>query len=237
MPVNPIRKILSHIGSSTNPAGKSRRASKGADISFSVDTVNLVAKKGLKSAQSSRKTEVDDHLPGTRRSASADTGEMQTELKRRTRSSSRSKPDERTLEPEISMSGKRGRRSGSDKDGEPATKRRRPTPIDAPQATAAKASNSNKGVESKSTGSRGRSRSSSTGKVPNKGSKPQPQDLCSDFHVESNYTLVHPSFDPAKYNAGISKHDVGRKDDPLEVADYVTDMYQHFYRAEVREFS
>jgi hypothetical protein len=236
MAVNPIRKILSHIGGSTNPAGKSKRASKGADISLSLDTMNLVAKKGLKLARSSRKTSDDDHLSGSHRSASADAGELQQEVKRRTRSRSRSNPDERPLEPEISMSGKRSNRSGSDKAEEPASKRRRSALIEAPRAVTAKTSNSNKGVESKATGSRGRSRSNSSGRVANKESKSQSRELCSDFHVDSNYTQVHPSFDPAKYNAGISKHDVASKNDPLEVADYVTDMYQHFHHAEVRDF-
>ena len=228
MPANAIRKILSHMGGSTNPAGKSKRVSKGADTSLSVDTVNLVAKKGSKIAQSSRKT-ADDDRPAAQRSASDDSRATQPEMRRRTRSSSRSKPEEITHEPELSiLPVSRSKRSGQKEAGEPAPKRMR----QASQEVAAKASKSReKGDPPKP--SRGKSRSKSAGRNVKSGSKPKPWELCSDFHVESNYTMVRPAYDSSKYNVGISQHDEESRNDPLEVADYVTDIYQHFFQAEV----
>ena len=227
MPAKAIRKILSHIGGSTNPAGKSKRVSTAADSSLPVDTVNLDAKKGPKISRALRKTADDDH-PAAQRSASDDSGPMLPESRRRTRSSSRSKPDEITHEPELSIPVHRTKRSGQKEAGEPASKRLR----QASQEIAAKASKSQeKGVPSKA--SRGKSRSKSAGRNAKSGPKPEPRELCSDFHVESNYTMVRPSYDSAKYNAGISKHDEENRNDPLEVADYVTDIYQHFFQAEV----
>lgn len=49
----------------------------------------------------------------------------------------------------------------------------------------------------------------------------------------SEYKLQRLSFDGANHTLGFAPYDERRKTDVLEVANYVTDLFQHLYHAEV----
>lgn len=81
---------------------------------------------------------------------------------------------------------------------------------------------------------RGRKRSTSRGSRA-KAEKP-PRKPCSEFLTETNYGMVRKPFDRSKFTLGIAPHDEAKKGDVNEVADYVTDIFQQLYHAEVRAF-
>jgi hypothetical protein len=64
----------------------------------------------------------------------------------------------------------------------------------------------------------------------------EPKKPCSDFLPHTDYGLVRVPFDPSKYTAGISPHDLENVEDVAEVSNYVTDIYQRLYNQEVRGF-
>jgi hypothetical protein len=55
----------------------------------------------------------------------------------------------------------------------------------------------------------------------------------SDILPTTDYGLQREPFDPSKYTPGISMHDSANRDDAQEVSDYVTDIFQRLYNAEV----
>lgn len=61
-----------------------------------------------------------------------------------------------------------------------------------------------------------------------------PRKPCSEFLTETNYGLARVPFDSSKFTLGIAPHDQAQKDDVLEVSNYVTDIFQRLYFAEVR---
>jgi len=79
---------------------------------------------------------------------------------------------------------------------------------------------------------RGRSRSKTSKQK--RRVKSESRVLCSDFLVESNFTLVRYPFDSSKYTSGISDYDKNSQADTLEVSNYVTDIYQRLYYNELR---
>eukprot|EP00546_Thalassionema_frauenfeldii_P009980 CAMPEP_0178922998 /NCGR_PEP_ID=MMETSP0786-20121207/16473_1 /TAXON_ID=186022 /ORGANISM="Thalassionema frauenfeldii, Strain CCMP 1798" /LENGTH=492 /DNA_ID=CAMNT_0020597441 /DNA_START=110 /DNA_END=1588 /DNA_ORIENTATION=- len=81
---------------------------------------------------------------------------------------------------------------------------------------------------------RGRATSRSKSRKQKRRVKSEPRSLCSDFLVESNFTLVRYPFDPSKYTTGISDYDKNTQADTLEVSNYVTDIYQRLYYNELR---
>jgi len=79
---------------------------------------------------------------------------------------------------------------------------------------------------------RGRVRTQTVSRLPKRRAKSEPRPLCSDFLVDSNFTLVRHSFDASKYTAGISEYDKNYVKDTLQVSNYVTDIYQRLYHNE-----
>lgn len=66
-----------------------------------------------------------------------------------------------------------------------------------------------------------------------KPSQIEPRELCTDFIAETAYSMVRKPFDNTTFTLGLSIHDEKHKDNVLMVADYVTDMFQRLYHAEV----
>jgi hypothetical protein len=159
--------------------------------------------------------------------------ETEAEAQRATRTTRRSGGAKESDETKPASKGKRSARSAPAEDDvkEPAAKRVK-------RSNSAKAKKSSKTAKPKAKAStkattvKRRARS----KVAKEPVKPlsEKRVLCSDFVTDSNFTLVRVPFDPAKYTAGIAKHDEHNKDDPLEAAAYVTDLFQRLYHSEVR---
>ena len=61
-----------------------------------------------------------------------------------------------------------------------------------------------------------------------------PRKLCRDILPHTDYGLIREPFDSSKYTPGLAAHDADNKGDVLEVSNYVTDIYQRLYNAEVR---
>lgn len=57
--------------------------------------------------------------------------------------------------------------------------------------------------------------------------------VCSDFLSETDYCLVREPFDASKYTQGVSEYDEVNRENLFEATDYVTDIYQRLYFAEV----
>jgi hypothetical protein len=55
-----------------------------------------------------------------------------------------------------------------------------------------------------------------------------------DFIVPPDFRLQRASFDGQNFTHGIAHYDARERSDPLLCKDYVTDMFQHFFLAEVR---
>jgi hypothetical protein len=222
-----LRNILVHIGGPANPAARAKGALKEVDDTNPDDTSNVAAKK--QRTQSSHALASNDAAMTTQRITRSAARESLPEGSRRTRSSSRTKP-EGTCEAKVPAAG--SKRSGSKIAKEPPTKRVRRSPVEVPQKDQVVATTSQS--KENAMGSHGRRRSHSAVRKTNHDPKPETRVLCSDFHVDSNYTLVRAPLDSSKYTTGISKHDVDDKENLLAVSDYVTDMYQRLYHAEVR---
>ena len=62
-----------------------------------------------------------------------------------------------------------------------------------------------------------------------------PRNLCSDILPHTDYGLIREPFDSSKYTPGLADHDAENTGDVLEVSNYVTDIYQRLYNAEVRQ--
>jgi hypothetical protein len=60
-----------------------------------------------------------------------------------------------------------------------------------------------------------------------------PKNLCNDILAHTDHGLVRTPFDDSKYTPGISRYDLETRDDVQEVPDYVTDIFQRLYDAEV----
>lgn len=58
--------------------------------------------------------------------------------------------------------------------------------------------------------------------------------LRANFVEGESYDMVVSSFDPTKYTLGLAAYDECNRDDPLEAPEYVTDIFQRLFRAEVR---
>lgn len=54
-----------------------------------------------------------------------------------------------------------------------------------------------------------------------------------DRVVPPNFGLTRDSFDGKNFTYGIAHYDASERSDPLRCRDYVTDMFQHLYQAEV----
>lgn len=52
--------------------------------------------------------------------------------------------------------------------------------------------------------------------------------------VPMDFRLKRESFDGANFTQGIAHYDAAKRSDPQKVAEYVTDLFQHLYKAEVR---
>jgi hypothetical protein len=64
--------------------------------------------------------------------------------------------------------------------------------------------------------------------------KAQPRSLSGDFLDQANHTMVRLPFDASRYVPGIADHDSPNVDDVLEAPEYVSDIFQRLYFAEVR---
>ena len=67
---------------------------------------------------------------------------------------------------------------------------------------------------------------------PQNGRAPK-NNLCKDILAFTDHGLVRTPFDDSKYTPGISPYDLDTRDDVQEVSDYVTDIFQRLYDAEV----
>lgn len=56
------------------------------------------------------------------------------------------------------------------------------------------------------------------------------------YVIHPDFRLKRTSFDGINNTLGMSKHDRENKDDVLQVAPYVADMFQHYYALEVSAF-
>ena len=56
----------------------------------------------------------------------------------------------------------------------------------------------------------------------------------SDPKFHDNHTLIMNPFDPTNYTRGVGAHDIHKLESAVEAADYITDIYQRLYEAEVR---
>jgi hypothetical protein len=78
---------------------------------------------------------------------------------------------------------------------------------------------------------------SSRGRASKVKGKPQAgtvhKNLCNDILLHTDHGLVRTPFDDSKYTPGLSPHDLDTRDDVQEVSDYVTDIFQRLYDAEV----
>ena len=57
--------------------------------------------------------------------------------------------------------------------------------------------------------------------------------FCEDILEFTDYGLVRTPFDDSKYTHGIAPYDLDTRNDVQEVPDYVTDIFQRLYDAEV----
>jgi hypothetical protein len=222
-----LRNILVHIGGAANPVPRDKGAPKPVDNAIPCNSSNVAAK--IHPPKLSHVLGTNDAAMGTQRITRSVARGSLPEGARRTRSSSRHKSEE-SSEAKVSVVG--SKKSGSKGTSQQPAKRMRRSPVEEPQNDQFEPSKS----KSKETamGSHGRRRSYSAGRKPNRDPKPETRVLCSDFHVDSNYTLVRVPLESSKYTTGISKHDMEDKENLLAVSDYVTDMFQRLYHAEVR---
>jgi hypothetical protein len=65
--------------------------------------------------------------------------------------------------------------------------------------------------------------------------KEEPVKIITDEHhiVPLDFRLQRESFDGANFTNGIAHYDAARRSDPQKVAEYITDLFQHLYKAEV----
>lgn len=236
-----LRNLIAHIQASkkaaakTNDTSQTQNATK-PELSLADDALKPKKPPAKKKRTLSSRKPAEEQLapaPAQRTTRSANC-ESEPEGRRRTRSSSRNKPDDTADVKNISLA---GTKRSSSKTKDPAAKKARRLPLEKKSAPASKSKAKKEAkpkqeVESDAKANRGRSRAKSIGRKPKSGAKSVPRELCSDFLGDSNYTLVRVPFDSSKYTAGISKHDEDSKDDPLAVSSYVTDMFQRLYHAE-----
>mmetsp|Transcript_22463 Transcript_22463/g.38418 ORF Transcript_22463/g.38418 Transcript_22463/m.38418 type:complete len:495 (+) Transcript_22463:47-1531(+) len=66
--------------------------------------------------------------------------------------------------------------------------------------------------------------------------KEEPVKIITDEHhiVPLDFRLHRESFDGANFTNGIAHYDAARRSDPQKVAEYITDLFQHLYKAETR---
>ena len=221
-----LRNILVQIGGTANPVTRAKGAPKSVDNADPKDASKVVAKK--KCAQVSHTLGSNHADMATQRITRSAARESLPEGTRRTRSSSRNK-FEGSCEAKVSVAG--SKRTGSKGSNNQPAKRMRRSLVEEPQNDQIETTKSK--ANERTMGSHGKRRSHSAGRKPNRDPRPETRVLCSDFHVDSNYTLVRAPLDSSKYTTGISKHDVDDKENLLAVSDYVTDMFQRLYHAEV----
>lgn len=128
---------------------------------------------------------------------------------------------------------KRGRSSVKEQEEPPRKRTRRSTKSGMETLVVGKKAEVVKKVGPVPTASRPKKRATTDSGTDGKPSQIEPRELCTDFLAETDYSMVRKPFDNTKYTFGLSLHDEKHKDNVLMVADYVTDMFQRLYHAEV----
>lgn len=87
---------------------------------------------------------------------------------------------------------------------------------------------------------RSRSRASRRSAISEEAATRKPEELkivtpSDDKHiVPLDFRLHRESFDGKNFTDGIAHYDAARRSDPQKVTEYITDLFQHLYKAEVR---
>lgn len=87
---------------------------------------------------------------------------------------------------------------------------------------------------------RSRSRASRRSAISEEAATRKPEELkivtpSDDKHiVPLDFRLHRESFDGKNFTDGIAHYDAARRSDPQNVTEYITDLFQHLYKAEVR---
>lgn len=87
---------------------------------------------------------------------------------------------------------------------------------------------------------RSRSRASRRSAISEEVATRKPEELkivtpSDDKHiVPLDFRLHRESFDGKNFTDGIAHYDAARRSDPQKVTEYITDLFQHLYKAEVR---
>jgi hypothetical protein len=143
--------------------------------------------------------------------------EVAIEMKSRGRSRpSRKESDRSAVEPKQSCAAKRSRAQDTQVDAvseQPARKVARGPTKDQPKRQVT------------------RSRSRPKGKMVK--AKTAPKLLVDEFMQEVNHNLVSLPFDPSRYTDGLSAYDTPNRNDVNEAPEYVTDIFQRLFNAEV----
>jgi hypothetical protein len=181
--------------------------------------------------------EVDTATAGTRlRKAVAKKGSSATKTTRSSRSRSKSKPQEPLTQPgpeEAIEKKSRGRSRNSRKVSDSGA-------VEPKQSRTAKRSRTqdiqvdavSEQPERKVARGRGtRSRSRPNNTIAK--AKAAPKLLADEFMQEVNHNLVSLPFDPCRYTEGLSVYDTPNRNDANEAPEYVTDIFQRLFYAEV----
>lgn len=106
-----------------------------------------------------------------------------------------------------------------------------------PTRKAARASSKSKPKKASRSRSRSLSRTISRFKGMAKREVPKHIQPVDDILLEANHNLVRTPFDPCTYTGGLTVYDAPSRDDVLAAPDYVADIFQRLYNAEVRSSS
>jgi hypothetical protein len=203
-------KDATKTGAAQRTLRRSRRLSR--EPSLQINPAEDPAVEGKASLRASTKARTRKSLESSSKGSSTqETGERgrPPTRQRLTRSSVKNAPEEST------------------RDCSRSAKRRRDDPMEIEEPPRKLAKRSSRGRASKAKGENKLKLEAGAGR----------KNLCNDIFPHSDHGLVRglvrTPFDDSKYTPGISPYDLDTRDDVQEVSDYVTDIFQRLYDAEV----